>query len=332
MIRLITVLAVAMLILLTASSHADEKPHPGKDLSVALLSPGPISDAGWNASGYEGLLAIEKELKASISQVETKTPAEFEESFRTFGDRGYRVIFGHGFEFQDTAEELREEFPNTIFVITNGQEVFGDNVVPLKLYLEEPSYLCGVLAGMLSRTGVAGCVGGMDFPAIRWCFSGFRDGFLSVRPKGKVLEAFINSWEDVGAAREAAMAQIAQGADFLIHNADAASTGVFLAARETRSRKVYAFGTNKDQNHVMPQTILASAVLDIPKAMLGLAREVAAGQFKPRAVTLTLKTGTASLVINPELAYVIPPAVMKKVEEASEAIRAGKLRFPSVKR
>ena len=46
-----------------------------KAFKVALLSPGPVSDAGWNALAYEGLLAIRDQLGAEIAQVETKTPA-----------------------------------------------------------------------------------------------------------------------------------------------------------------------------------------------------------------------------------------------------------------
>jgi basic membrane lipoprotein Med (substrate-binding protein (PBP1-ABC) superfamily) len=51
---------------------------------VALLTPGPVSDAGWNAGAYEGLLRIRDSLGAQISQVETKTPAEFDEAFRDY--------------------------------------------------------------------------------------------------------------------------------------------------------------------------------------------------------------------------------------------------------
>jgi basic membrane lipoprotein Med (substrate-binding protein (PBP1-ABC) superfamily) len=51
---------------------------------VGLLTPGPVSDAGWNAGAYEGLVLIKKELDAVISQVETKTPAEFEQGFRDY--------------------------------------------------------------------------------------------------------------------------------------------------------------------------------------------------------------------------------------------------------
>mgnify|MGYP001373335155 CR=1 FL=1 len=61
---------------------------------VALLTPGPVSDAGWNALAYEGLVKVRDELKAEISQVETKTPAEFEEAERKVkaGTYVYNVV------------------------------------------------------------------------------------------------------------------------------------------------------------------------------------------------------------------------------------------------
>ena len=45
-----------------------------RKFKVALLTPGSISDAGWNALAYEGLKRIEKELGAEISHVESKAP------------------------------------------------------------------------------------------------------------------------------------------------------------------------------------------------------------------------------------------------------------------
>jgi basic membrane lipoprotein Med (substrate-binding protein (PBP1-ABC) superfamily) len=77
--------------------------RPTSDFKVALLTPGPISDAAWNAGAYEGLIRIRDSLGAQVSHVETKTPAEFEEGFRDFASRGYRLVIGHGFEFQDAA-------------------------------------------------------------------------------------------------------------------------------------------------------------------------------------------------------------------------------------
>ena len=92
---------------LTACAGGREKPsaESGK-LKVALLTPGPISDQSWNGGAYAGLERIRDSLGASISHVQTKTPAEFEENFRQYGAQGYDIVFGHGFEFQDAAKRV----------------------------------------------------------------------------------------------------------------------------------------------------------------------------------------------------------------------------------
>jgi basic membrane lipoprotein Med (substrate-binding protein (PBP1-ABC) superfamily) len=93
----ICLVAIASLIALSCHHHAVS------DFKVALFTPGPISDAAWNAGAYEGLMRIRDSLGAQVSHVETKTRAEFDEAFRDFASRRYRLVFGHGFEFQDAA-------------------------------------------------------------------------------------------------------------------------------------------------------------------------------------------------------------------------------------
>ena len=78
---------------------------------MALLTPGSIADGGWNAGAYAGLEEIRDRLGADVRHVETRTPAEFEEGFRDFGGRGFDLIFGHGFEYQEAAAKVAADFP-----------------------------------------------------------------------------------------------------------------------------------------------------------------------------------------------------------------------------
>ena len=87
---------------------------------VALLTPGPISDQSWNAGAYRGLEQIRDSLGASISHIQTKTPAEFDDNFRQYGSQGYSLVIGHGFEYQDAAKRVAPEFPKTVYLITSG--------------------------------------------------------------------------------------------------------------------------------------------------------------------------------------------------------------------
>ena len=288
---------------------------------VALVTPGPVSDAGWNAAAFEGLQRIGTELGAATSHVEAGTPAAFEEAFRDFARRGTALIFGHGFELQDAALTVGAEYPGTRFVITSGLAT-RPNVAGLVFRLEEAAYLAGVLAAEVSPTPVAGAVGGMEIPPVRMVFDGFRRGFAGARPGGVLREVYLGNWEDVAAARQATLSLIDQGAGIVIHNSDAAGLGVFQACRE---REVLAVGTNRDQSEVAPEVVLASAVMDIPEAMMRLARATAGGSFEGRVYTFDLASGVVELVLNPRFRTHLPPEALERVDHARERILAGEV-------
>jgi len=325
-LRLWAVGCLALLVIGGCRRGAEEQPvGAASTFKVALLSPGPVSDAGWNALAYEGLLRIRDELGAEISQTQTKTPAEFEEGFRDYARRGFNLIFGHGFEFQDAAAAVAPDFPNTVFITTSGNTV-RKNVAPLRFMLEEATYLEGMMAASMSKTGKAGSVGGMEIPSVKSTVMAFIAGAKSVNPKFEVAIAYIGNWDDVGAAKQAALAQVEQGADFLFHNADAAGLGVFAAAKQ---KNVRAFGANKDQNDVAPDVVIASAVADIPTAFVQVAREVKEGKFVGHIERKGIADGVVSLVINPHLAPTIPDDVRQRINEAQNAIVAGTLQVPT---
>jgi basic membrane lipoprotein Med (substrate-binding protein (PBP1-ABC) superfamily) len=292
---------------------------------VALLSPGPVSDAGWNALAYEGLLAIRDQLGAEVSQIQTKTPGDFEEGFRDFARRGYQLVFGHGFEFQDAAAAVAPDFPRTVFITTSGNTV-RPNVAPLRFLLEEATYLEGMLAALMSKTGKAGVVGGLEIPSVKSTIIAFEAGARAVRPDFTVVTSYVGNWEDVGGAKEAALALVQQGCDFLFHNADAAGLGVFQAAQ---MQHVYAFGSNRNQNDVAPDVVIASAVAEIPRAFVQVAREVKEGRFEGRIERMGMKDGVIHLVLNPQLEAKIPAEVKQRIDEARETIVAGTLKVPT---
>ena len=299
---------------------------PTAGFRVALLNPGPISDAGWNAAAYEGLLAIRDRLGAEISQVETRTPPEFEEAFRDYARRGFQLVIGHGFEFQDAAARVAPDFPGTVFITTSGSTVRA-NVAPIRFRLEQATFVLGDLAARMAPDGKACMVGGMEIPSVRSTFLAFEAGARHARPGYEVTTSYIGNWDDVGAARTATLALIDRGCRTVFHNADAAGPGVFQAATE---RGIFAFGSNRAQHDASPQAVLASAVIDIPTAFVAIAREVAEKRFHARAIEETMADGAIAVVYNPALERKIPPAVRAAADATEAAVRAGTLAVPSV--
>jgi basic membrane protein A len=298
----------------------------GHTFKVALLTPGPISDRSWNGGAYDGLLRIRDSLGATISNIQTKTPADFDENFREYGARGFDLVIGHGFEFQDAARRVAPLYPKTVFVTTSGN-TSGSNLAGIAFNFRDASYVAGVLAGGMSRSGVLGVVGGTELPPVKESFTAFAAGVKRIRPDARVLTAYIGNWDDVSAGKEQALAQIARGADVIFQNADAAGLGVFQAAREHPD--ILVLGSNSDQNELAPSVALGSVVIDLPKAFLLLAREVRGGQFKARVVTFDAHSGVVRLVINPAIRTRVPASLMRLVDSLQTAIDSGTFSFPS---
>ena len=322
----------ALLFALCAASCSTsrDRPHANTAAStgsfkVALLTPGAISDQSWNGGAYQGLLRIRDSLGAQISHIQTKTPAEFEENFRQYGNQHYDLVFGHGFEFQDAARAVAPSYPATQYVVTSGNTSAG-NVSGMVFGFAEPSYLAGMVAGAMTRTNRLGVIGGTELPPVRESFLAFQEGVQRVNPAAKVVTAYIGNWDDVSAGKEQALAQLASGVDVIFQNADAAGLGIFQAVREATG--AYVFGTNSNQNDLAPDVTLGSVAIDLPHAFLTVAREVRNHTFRPGIIKLGMREQVVDLILNPRLTSRIPSTTRRSLDSARALIAAGKFSLP----
>ena len=327
----LSALGIAFAAAACAGEQHDAQGEASVDVRVALLTAGPVSDAGWYAGAYEGLMLLRDSLGARVSHQQTRTPAEFDEAFLSYASTGYDLIFAHGFEYQDAAMRAGAQFPNTTFIVSSGGR-YSSNVVPLIFQLEQGSYLAGMVAAGMSESGVVGMVGGVEIPTAKGTFMAFEAGARAVDPDVQFLEAFTGSWDDVAAAKEAAVAQLRRGADVLIHNLDAASFGVFQAVREVVASggTAWALGMNNDQNDVAPDVILGSAVLRIPQAFLELVEIWRAGDLGGQPIYAGSRGDVVDFVLNPLLSDRVPADLKARVERARAQIRSGELEVPRV--
>jgi len=309
--------------LLLACPQKTETPQK-KTMKVGLLTPGSVNDSGWNSLAWEGVQRIQKELGAEISHQETKTPPEMLDGFRAYGKQGYTLAFGHGFEYQDAAKQAGAQYHDTVFITTSGKTV-APNVAPMVFELEQATYLLGVIAARESKTAKAGLVGGVNFPSIASTFLAFKAGAHSVNPNFEVKEIYTGNFDDAGAARLATLSLINAGCDFIFHQANEAGRGVFQACQE---RKIRCFGSNKNQNDLAPDVIVASAVLDVPAAFVTIAKKVRDHQFKPEIQYLGMNEGIVSLVWNDRLKATLKPDTVSEVAKVEQGIRNGSVNVP----
>jgi basic membrane lipoprotein Med (substrate-binding protein (PBP1-ABC) superfamily) len=315
----------AALTLLSACKPASASRDEGagaKTFSVALLLAGPENDEGWNQSAFEGLQRIEKELGARVRKVGARNASEIEQAMTQAAQQHFDLVYGHGSEFNEPAARVAAQWPEVKFA-TSGGTKSGDNLAIVEPRTFEAGYALGVLAAHLTKSKVVSSLHGEKYESVQRAAAAFAAGARSVKPDVKILEDYLGSWEDVALAKEKALSHAAAGADVFFQNCDAAAAGIFEACRQ---KGVLAFGCNGDQAAKAPDVVVASAVSDIPKILVGLAAEVKEHRFAGGARSFGMKEQEVRVVFNEALRAKVPAAARTAVEAACAAIARGELK------
>lgn len=292
-------------------------------LKVALLTPGPVSDSGWNALAYDGLQEIKASMGAEVNNQEA-TGDGIRDAMRTYAQQGYSLVIGHGYEYNQAEKDVAKDFPATVFVSSSGGEA-GENFGAFRFYLEQGFYLAGMMAASMSKTGVIATVG-LDVPSIVSTFKGFEAGAKSVDPNIVIVRKLVPlPGNDPSAYKQATLAAIAEKADFIIHQANQGAQAVFNAAKE---KGVMVFGSNADQNSNESGVVIASAVIVAKPAFLDLARQVQDGSYKGGVSLIGMDKGAIDFIVNPAMADKIPAGALQTIEQAKADIKTGKVVVP----
>lgn len=284
-------------------------------LRVAMILPGPINDNDWNTVGYSGLMDAAEALSIEVAYVENVTDADAERVLRDFASRGYQLIFAHSFSFGDAALSVAEDFPDTYFMAGTAREL-APNLGTYSNPDYQGAYLAGMLAAGISETGVVGWVGGMPAPNMLANLHAYEAGAAEVNPDAEVLFTFIGSWFDPPKAKEAALAQVEQGADVL----SAQGVGVIDAANEAG---VFALGAMTDQNFLGEESVVTSVTWDLGPLVTAVTQEVIDGNWESKNWSFGLIEGSIKLAPYHDLADAVSDDLQALIDAKIEAIMSG---------
>jgi len=295
-----------------------------EDFKMGLLVPGSIGEEGWSRIGYDALKRVEKELGAKVSHVELpENPDAFEKAFRDFAGQGFRVVLGHGFQFQDAALAAAEDFPDTVFLVSQSR-VHEANVIGLNTDVSQPFYLMGVVAATMGRK--AGLVGGAEIPPVTQAFEGFANGAKSVKADFPISTIYIGTFTDATAAKEASVGLISQGADFVVPNANAAGMGVIQAAEEAGAG-VSTFNVYSDYTNAAPKNVLGTFLADYGQGIVRVVSDIKNGNVPQANIEFGLKDrDVVKFTFNDQAATPIPQDLRKHLEEVTAKIVSGEIR------
>lgn len=294
-----------------------------KNVKVALINDGRVNDHGWSQASYEGLKLAGELPGVKIAHSEQIHIPDFESALRDYASKGYDLVINHSSIAKDAVINTAQDFPNTMFLWTDGDTV-KDNIAVIVPLAQEAAYLAGVLAAGMTQTGTVGIVGSIDIPSTHRAHEGFKLGVKAANPKVKVLENWVGSFMDIAADHEAALSQIESGADIIF--TDDGSLGVVAAGKE---KKVYIIGSIWDQNPIGPEVVLTSVTWGFDEAIRDVVKELQAGTLQGKFYNIDLAHG-ARLAPYYGLKSKIPQAVQDQVETARKKILSGEIKVPVV--
>jgi len=232
--------------------------------TAALADPAIIFDLGgkfdksFNEAAFTGATRWAEETGGQFREVELQSEAQREQALRRFAESGSNPIVMAGFAFASALETVAPDFPDTKFVIID-MVVDQPNVRSVVFNEHEGSYLVGLLAGMASKTGTVGFVGGMDIPLISKFACGYVQGVKAANPDAAVIQNMTgttpSAWNDPVKGGELTRAQISQGADVVYAAAGGTGLGVLQTAAD---EGIFSIGVDSNQNHLHPGSVLTS--------------------------------------------------------------------------
>lgn len=287
-------------------------------LHVGVLIPGSKSDKGWMESGYDGLVAAQKELgpRLKTQMIENINYADMEQALTNLASKNALVI-GVGGQTQAAVLKVAKRFPNVKFSIVGGSkgQDMPPNVAGYDVKQAEIAYVAGAAAAMLSKNGAVSYVGGMEIPSIVNAGKEFGNGARSINPNIKYFESYTGDFDNVSKAKEATVAAISQGADVHYHILNLGLRGMEQAATE---KHTHIIGSYTDRCGSDPLYI-AYTITGVGYQVQYAIDQLAAGTWQPGYKAFGLAMGPKASGIAVCGATPAMNAQLKKIEDDIES-------------
>jgi basic membrane lipoprotein Med (substrate-binding protein (PBP1-ABC) superfamily) len=268
------------------------------------------------------IAAVAAQDRGDIAYVYSENTAntDYPRVMREYAENGYKLIIGEVFGVEAEAREVAADYPDVAFLM--GSSFKEDAALPnfsvFDNYIQDASYLSGIIAGAMSESGNIGMVGGFPIPEVNRLMHAFMEGAREMNPEIKFQVSFIGSWFDPPKAKETAFAMIEQGADVLY----AERFGVSDAAQE---KKILAIGNVIDTQADYPETVVASAIWHFEPSLDAAVAAVKSGSFTAAdyGIYSFMSAGGASLAPYGTFEGKIPQKAVDLVASKSAEIASG---------
>ncbi len=274
----------------------------------------------WVSRIHKAALAAQGRGDIAYEFSENVSNTDYARVLREYAEAGNKLIVGEVFGAEQEAREVAADYPDVAFLMGSSfkEDLSLSNFAVFDNYIQDGSYLSGIIAGAMTKSGNIGMVGGFPIPEVNRLMHAFMAGAAEMNPDIKFQVSFIGSWFDPPKAKETAFAMIENGADLLY----AERFGVSDAAKE---KGVLAIGNVIDTQVDYPDTVVASALWHFEPTLDKAIAEVQAGSFAAAdyGVYSFMMQGGTSLAPLGTFEGKVPAAAMELVAQREAEIKSG---------
>ena len=287
-----------------------------------------MGDRSFNDMMDQGMKRAVKELGIDYVIIQPRSISEFQPDLARAAGQGFDIIIGSSFDMIKPMQAVANAFPNQKFGLVDvGPDPIAPNVISSVTKDWEGSFLVGMIAAKVTKTGTIGFVGGKDIPIIHRFYIGYYYGAKMADPKVNVLESYSGTFTDPAAGKEYTLALVNQHSDINFAVAGATSAGVIDAAK---SSNTFAIGVDSDQNYLAPGHVLTSMVKRVDTQAFDFIKAVADGTFKGGTVLYYgLKEGGVDAAMDEYNKGLIPDDVLKQVDVLKQKVISGEIVVPN---
>jgi basic membrane protein A len=279
-----------------------------KTWKVGLVTDvGKLSDKSFNFDSYKGVQDAQADSSLCVQgrAIESSVESDYPKNIGQFVDQKYDMIVTVGFKLGDATIAAAKANPGIKFVMVDFADFVDPtapaNLVGLLFKEDQPGFLAGALAGLLTKSNVIGAVAGLQtVPPVVHYVQGYENGAKYTNPQIKVLKIYQpesgpKDFNDPDWGKQQALTFFGQGADIIFGVGGNTGNGGLLAANE---KGKMCIGVDVDQFISYPDVancLITSAEKHLDKAVKAAVVSMVQGNFKNGILTFEMSNDGVGL-------------------------------------
>lgn len=294
------------------------------DVSATLVTDtAGIGDQNFNDLANAGGERAASELGVEWSVLESQTAADYEPNL-SLALENSDVAVPNGYLLLDAVNNIAPQFPDKAIVFIDAVAE-QENVQSVVFREHEGAFLGGILAGLATKTGKVGMVGGIRVPAVMRYEVGFSAGLQTINPSAVFTASYADDFEDPALGKELTNALYDADNDIVLQAAGRTGVGCFDAAKE-KGPGYWVIAGDTDQAHLGPDNQIGYVRKGVDTAVFQGIEQVVNGAFEPGIRDLGLTEDGMDFA---GFHATVDPAIIESVAAYKQAIIDGTITVPA---